>query len=154
MPVCMYVPDILGFGQTLGPNPIRNRRFSAGALQARSLDVANPYKSIGVGAMDVTKPYNFIGFGALLAQPSNASAPKATPKPAPKARPHTGCEAPTIGPRTSPERSAELWPGEGKNPARLPSGTQLCPSGTWAGKERHQFLTVVFMIWVRWASLP
>ncbi len=29
------------------------------------MDVTNPYKFIGFGAMDVTKPYKFIGFGAM-----------------------------------------------------------------------------------------
>ncbi len=30
------------------------------------MDVVNPYKFIGFGAMDVANPYEFIRFGALL----------------------------------------------------------------------------------------
>ncbi len=32
---------------------------------APAVDVAKPYKFIGVGAMDVTKPYKFMGVGAV-----------------------------------------------------------------------------------------
>ena len=41
-----------------------------------ALDVAKPYKFIGFGAMAVTKPYKFIGFGALAVAPAPSWGPR------------------------------------------------------------------------------